>query len=95
MTIDAMACQTKIAKAIMSKGGDDLLAVKGNQGKLAVAIQASFTPHHRAPIDRDTSQIEKQKSLVEARTHRASAWVIFFCSICATHNLNCSGDASV
>lgn len=55
----------------MSKGGDDLLAVKGNQGKLAAAIQADFTPHRRAPIDKDTSQIEKQKSRVKAHTHHA------------------------
>ncbi|MCM0151757.1 ISAs1 family transposase, partial [Photobacterium galatheae] len=38
VTIDAMACQTKIAEAITSKGGDYLLAVKGNQGKLAAAV---------------------------------------------------------
>lgn len=34
VTIDAMACQTKIAKAIVNQGGDYLLAVKNNQGQL-------------------------------------------------------------
>ncbi|MDG3086438.1 ISAs1 family transposase [Vibrio hannami] len=68
VTIDAMACQTKIAKAITSKGGDYLLAVKGNQGTLAKAIQAAFAPYRRAPVDKATCQIEKQKSRVEART---------------------------
>ncbi|MBE4609773.1 ISAs1 family transposase, partial [Vibrio navarrensis] len=68
VTIDAMACQTKIAKAITSKGGDYLLAVKGNQGKLSAAIQTAFAPHRRAPIDKTTYQIEKQKGRVEART---------------------------
>ncbi len=33
VTIDAMACQNKIAKVITDKGGDYLLAVKINQGK--------------------------------------------------------------
>ena len=69
VTIDAMACQTKIAKAITHKGGDYLLAVKGNQGKLAAALQAAFAPHRRAPIDTSACQIEKQKSRVEARTY--------------------------
>lgn len=68
VTIDAMACQTKIAKAITSKGGDYLLAVKGNQGTLAKAIQAAFAPYRHAPVDKAACQIEKQKSRVEART---------------------------
>ncbi len=34
VTIDAMGCQTKIAQAILDRGGDYLLAVKGNQASL-------------------------------------------------------------
>ena len=68
VTIDAMACQTKIAKAITVKGGDYLLAVKGNQGKLAKAVLAAFAPSRRAAIDKGTCQVEKQKGRVEART---------------------------
>jgi predicted transposase YbfD/YdcC len=34
VTIDAMGCQTDIAKKIMSKKADYVLALKGNQGKL-------------------------------------------------------------
>ncbi|XAG09858.1 ISAs1 family transposase (plasmid) [Vibrio metschnikovii] len=68
VTIDAMACQTKIAKVITNKGGDYLLAVKGNQGKLSAAVQAAFAPHRRAPIEKNTYHIEKQKGRVEART---------------------------
>lgn len=37
VTIDAMACQTEIAKSIVSQGGDYLLAVKGNQSTLLMA----------------------------------------------------------
>lgn len=68
VTIDAMACQTKIAKAVTDKGGDYLLAVKGNQGKLATAVQKAFAPNRRAPIDKSVCWVEKQKSRVEART---------------------------
>lgn len=40
--IDAMACQNKIAEAIISQGGDYFLDVKGNQGKLAKAVRTAF-----------------------------------------------------
>lgn len=43
VTIDAMACQTKIAKAIVDQGGDYLLTVKSNQGKLRQAIEKSLS----------------------------------------------------
>ena len=34
VTIDAMGCQKKIAANIVDKGGDYVLALKGNQGTL-------------------------------------------------------------
>ncbi len=43
VTIDAMACQTNIAKAIVEQGGDYLLAVKSNQGKLRQALENAFS----------------------------------------------------
>ena len=42
VSIDAMGCQTKIAKQIVAQGGDYLLAVKDNQPKLHKAIQEYF-----------------------------------------------------
>ena len=42
ITIDAMGCQTKIAKKIVDKGGNYLLAVKGNQPKLHDALKKVF-----------------------------------------------------
>ena len=42
VTIDAMGTQTKIAKKIVSKGADYILAIKGNQGELLDDIQDSF-----------------------------------------------------
>lgn len=42
VTIDAMGCQTKIGKKIVNKGGDYLLAVKGNQPRLHKALKRVF-----------------------------------------------------
>ncbi len=42
VTIDAMGCQTKIAEQIIDQGGDDVLALKGNQSTLASAVEEAF-----------------------------------------------------
>ncbi len=42
VTIDAMGCQTAIAKKIVSKGGDYVLALKGNQGLLSEEVENYF-----------------------------------------------------
>lgn len=42
VTIDAMGCQTKIAEQIIDQGGNDLLALKGNQGVLAAEVEEAF-----------------------------------------------------
>jgi predicted transposase YbfD/YdcC len=41
VTVDAMGCQKEIAKKIVDRGGDYVLAVKGNQGHLLEDIQAT------------------------------------------------------
>jgi predicted transposase YbfD/YdcC len=43
VTIDAMGCQKDIAKIIVGKDADFILAVKDNQPKLREAIETSFT----------------------------------------------------
>ncbi|WP_422762932.1 hypothetical protein [Photobacterium leiognathi] len=53
----------------MSKGGDYLQVVKGNQGKLAAELKVVFASHHRAPIDRGACQIKKQTGRVEVRIY--------------------------
>jgi predicted transposase YbfD/YdcC len=45
VTIDAMGCQTEIARQIVANGGDYVLAVKDNQPKLCEAIHAFFDEH--------------------------------------------------
>lgn len=43
ITIDAMGCQTTIAEEIVDKGGDYVLALKGNQESLADEVENYFT----------------------------------------------------
>lgn len=42
VTIDAMGCQREIAAKIIEKGGDYVLALKGNQGNLADEVENYF-----------------------------------------------------
>lgn len=71
VTIDAMGCQTDIAQTILNQGGDYLLAVKGNQGTLAQALQDFFAEGEasgfgKSPVDRfDT--VEKDHGRIETR----------------------------
>ena len=59
VSIDAMGCQKSIARQITAKGGDYLLAVKGNQPTLLDAIETTFIDQHEAEgVDRQ-SQVEK------------------------------------
>jgi predicted transposase YbfD/YdcC len=43
VTLDAMGCQTAIARTIHAKGGDYVLSLKGNQTQLHEDIRAFFT----------------------------------------------------
>jgi predicted transposase YbfD/YdcC len=54
ITIDAMGCQKDVVEAIVSGGGDCVLAVKDNQPKLHAAIESFF--HEQ--IERDFEDIQ-------------------------------------
>lgn len=54
VTIDAMGCQTDIAKKIISKKADYVLALKGNQGKLYEETKDFF----EAAVAKDWKNIE-------------------------------------
>ena len=43
VSIDAMGCQTEIAKTIVEEGADYVLALKGNQGNLYDDVKQLFT----------------------------------------------------
>jgi predicted transposase YbfD/YdcC len=45
VTIDAAGCQKNIAAKIISKGGDYLLALKGNQGNVHQAVMDHVIEH--------------------------------------------------
>jgi predicted transposase YbfD/YdcC len=45
VTIDAMGCQTAIARQIRDQGGDYLLALKGNHKKAYAAVKQHFHQH--------------------------------------------------
>ena len=42
VTIDAMGCQKAIAEKIVERGGDYVLALKGNQGNLSEQVEEAF-----------------------------------------------------
>lgn len=62
VTIDAMGCQTEIAKTIVGGGGDYLLAVKENQPTLCHDIAATFA---EAADERKRSVDEQPQPRVE------------------------------
>ncbi len=59
VTIDAMGCQTKIAKEIVDAGADYCLAVKGNQPTLHRGIIDFFDDHMQDDFARKKVRIEK------------------------------------
>ncbi len=46
VSIDAMGCQTEIAVQLVAPQGEDVLALKGNQGDLHHDVQQRFDPDH-------------------------------------------------
>ena len=71
VTIDAMGCQTEIAKEIVNAGADYVLAVKGNQPTLHEGIQEFFNDHleddfARTPVRRHET-MEKGHGREETR----------------------------
>ena len=64
VTIDAMGCQKEIAKKIIKKGADYILAVKGNQGSLEEGVKD--TVRFAKPIDED-EHVDSGHGRVETR----------------------------
>jgi predicted transposase YbfD/YdcC len=76
VTIDAIGCQTEIAQKIVERGGDYLLAVKDNQGKLADALRDFFAEADAGgfgtlPVSRHKT-VEKNHGRIETRS---ALWV--------------------
>ncbi|MFV0372174.1 MAG: ISAs1 family transposase [Azonexus sp.] len=71
VTLDAIGCQTEIAQQIADRGGDYLLAVKDNQGKLADALREFFADADAGgfgtlPVSRHET-VEKDHGRIETR----------------------------
>lgn len=70
MTADAMHCQKKTAEAIVERGGDYVLALKGNQPALCEDVRLLMEDPHTAPddvfitTDADHGRIESRRAAV-------------------------------
>ncbi len=76
VTIDAMGCQTEIAKQIVAQEADYVLALKGNQGTLHRDVEAIFQEAHASNFDEIAHEyvitVEKDHGRIETRRH----WLI-------------------
>src|ERR1700759_4809909 len=71
VTIDAMGTQTKIAQAILDRGGDYLLALKDNQASLHDEVR-HFFDDPAAIIHSRVETIDGDHGRIETRRHRVS-----------------------
>jgi len=74
VTIDAMGCQKTIAESIIDKGGDYLLALKGNQSSLHEDVRLHFEQTAPASLVRMTcaESVDKGHGRIEVRQCRMS-----------------------
>jgi len=68
VTIDAIACNAAIAKAVREAGADYLLAVKANQPTLRKEIEACFAEAPEASLERTDTDVDKGHGRIEQRT---------------------------
>jgi len=74
VTIDAMGCQKAIAEKIINKGGDYLLALKGNQSSLHEEVRLHFEQPTPTTLTRMThaETVDKGHGRIEVRQCRLS-----------------------
>lgn len=84
VTTDAMGCQTEIAKKIIDKGADYVLAVKGNQPHLYEDVRNYFKETDLSAVEKPVfhEEIDCGHGRIETRRYWACA------------NLSCLRDAS-
>jgi len=70
VTMDAMGCQTTIARSIVDRGGDYVLAVKGNQETLYDDIVRHFTD-----LDKDQCDYHETVEKDHGRMETRQCWV--------------------
>jgi len=73
VSIDAMGCQTEIAKTIVEVGTDYVLALKGNQDNLHQDVKQLFTPAQNQKFTNISYQfyrsVEKRHGRIETRRY--------------------------
>ena len=69
MTIDAMGCQRDIARKILDKKADCVLALKGNQGSLRQDIEL-FAAEQKANGFKDAKTSRHDSRQWRSRPHR-------------------------
>lgn len=77
VTLDAMGCQTKVAKQIVAQGADYLLSLKGNQGGLHEDVKLFFESENTRPAV-GHEEHDGGHGRIETRTVRAAsdiAWL--------------------
>lgn len=72
VSIDAAGTQTQIAEKIVSKGGDYLLAVKGNQPTLHAEVVEHFAKHGAGIVSLDSAETVDE---AHGRREQRRAWV--------------------
>jgi predicted transposase YbfD/YdcC len=75
VTLDAMGCQKEIAEAIIHKGADYILAVKGNQGFLLDDIKEAFCESKNTESYTDLSQGHGRIEKRTCRVIKDTDWI--------------------
>jgi predicted transposase YbfD/YdcC len=89
ITIEAMGCQKEIAKTIVERGGDYILAVKENQkalhDEIATAFKTTAVSHTYTTTEKDHGRIEERTCSVISDLRfvdEAINWTALCCIIC-------------
>lgn len=76
VTIDAMGCQSEIAKSIIAKEADYLLALKGNQGKFSAEVKTFFESALTNNFSEIQYEFHEEFNTGHGRIEHRQCWVI-------------------
>jgi predicted transposase YbfD/YdcC len=76
VSIDAMGCQTEIAKTIVEQGADYVLALKGNQGDLHTDVAQLFTSARKQDFKNIEHQFHSTVETGHGRIETRRYWTI-------------------
>lgn len=76
VTLDAMGCQREIAAKIKERGGDYLLALKGNQGELHEAVRDHFDAAVKEEFRGFPHDFQQTVDKGHGRIETRSCWVV-------------------